>query len=102
MPCWAFKANITNLSRRTTQAISFHDMAAEWARNEMKSVTHVHAHCVTNVPAPCREGLSIVVYPTVSSVIQFHAALSDIVFVENPRAENDFPGDFFAGQNLEG
>ena len=55
MLCWAFKANFTNLSRRTTQAISFHDMTAESAGNEMKSVTHVHAHCVTNLPAPCRE-----------------------------------------------
>src|SRR5437899_8411337 len=55
MLCWAFKANFTNLSRRTTQAISFHDMTAESAGNEMKSVNHVHAHCVTNLPAPCRE-----------------------------------------------
>src|SRR5437899_1322206 len=56
MLCWALKANFTNLSRRTTQAISFHDMTAESAGNEMKSVNHVHAHCVTNLPAPCREG----------------------------------------------
>jgi hypothetical protein len=31
-------------------------MAAEKARNERKSVTHVHAQSVTNVLARCREG----------------------------------------------
>src|SRR5438105_1787240 len=55
MLCWAFKANFTKSSRRTTQAISFHDMAAERPRSEMKSVTHVYAQSVTNVSAPCRE-----------------------------------------------
>jgi hypothetical protein len=31
-------------------------MSVEMARNEMKSVTHVHAQSVTKVPARCREG----------------------------------------------
>jgi hypothetical protein len=53
---WAFRANFTNCSRFAKQEISFHDMTVEKARNEMKSVTYVHAQSVTNVPAPCREG----------------------------------------------
>jgi uncharacterized membrane protein len=56
MLCWAFKANFANCRRFAKQEISFHDMAVERARNEMKSVTHVHAQSVTNVPARCREG----------------------------------------------
>src|SRR5436190_2455731 len=56
MLCWAFKANFTNRTRRTTQAISFHDMAVKKPGNEMKSVTHVYTQSVTHVCAPCREG----------------------------------------------
>src|SRR6266550_1901687 len=56
MLCWAFKANFTNFRRRTTQVSSFHDMRVEKPANERKCVTHVYAHCVTQVCAPCREG----------------------------------------------
>src|SRR5436190_10614876 len=59
MLCWAFNANFTNASRRTTQESSFHDMhdmPVESPRKEMNCVTHVYAHCVTHVCAPCREG----------------------------------------------
>ena len=42
--------------RRTTEDISFQDMPRKSGRNEMKSVTHVYAHSVTHVFAPCREG----------------------------------------------
>ena len=56
MLCWAFKANFTNCSRRAKEKICFHDMPLEKAQIEMKSVTHVYAHCVTKVYAPCREG----------------------------------------------
>ena len=31
-------------------------MALKWRGNEMKTVTHVYAHFVTHVLAPCREG----------------------------------------------
>jgi len=31
-------------------------MALKWPGNEMKTVTHVYAHFVTHVFAPCREG----------------------------------------------
>src|SRR5690242_108062 len=55
MLCWALKANFTNCSRFTTNESSFHDMAAETPRTEMKSVTHVYAQSVTHVRAPCRE-----------------------------------------------
>jgi glycine cleavage system regulatory protein len=51
---WAFRANFTNCSRFAKQEISFHDMVVEMARNEMKSVTHVHAQSVTHLPARCR------------------------------------------------
>ena len=33
-------------------------MALKWRGNEMKTVTHVYAHFVTHVFAPCREGIS--------------------------------------------
>src|SRR5438067_1920771 len=59
MLCWAFNANFTNASRRTTQESSFHDMhdmPVETRRKETNCVTHVYAHCVTHVCAPCREG----------------------------------------------
>jgi hypothetical protein len=56
MPRGAFKANFTNRSRRAREEISFHDIAAESGKNEMKSVTHVYAQSVTYVCAPCREG----------------------------------------------
>jgi hypothetical protein len=56
MLCPAFEANFANLSRRTQEDISFHDMSVKRPRSEMKTVTHVYAHCVTHVCAPCREG----------------------------------------------
>jgi hypothetical protein len=56
---WAFRANFTNCSRLAKQEISFHDIAVEMARNEMKSVTHVHAQSVTNVPARCRRARNL-------------------------------------------
>jgi hypothetical protein len=56
MLCWAFNANFTNASRRTTEESSFHDMPVEWPRNEVKSVNHVYANCVTHVCAPCLLG----------------------------------------------
>jgi len=53
---WAFEANFTNCNRRITQESFFHVMHVEKGQIEMKSVTHVYAHCVTHVLAPCREG----------------------------------------------
>src|SRR5215471_18141416 len=55
MLCWAFKADFTNCNRRTNEESSFHDMPTERPRNEPKTVTHVYAHSVTQVRAPCRE-----------------------------------------------
>jgi hypothetical protein len=54
MLCWAFKANFTNPSRRTTGEILFHVMRVKKAGNQMKTVTHVYAHFVTHVRARCR------------------------------------------------
>src|SRR5438132_8924262 len=56
MLCWAFKANFANFNRRANTENFFNDMSRKRARSERKSVTHVYAHCVTHVCAPCREG----------------------------------------------
>jgi hypothetical protein len=56
MLCWAFKAIFANVSRRTKKDICFHDTHVKMPGTQKKSVTHVHAHCVTHVCAPCREG----------------------------------------------
>jgi hypothetical protein len=52
----AWEANFANLSLRTNKDICFHDMLVKTPKTELKSVTHVYAHCVTHVRAPCREG----------------------------------------------
>jgi len=39
-------------------------MALKWRENEMKTVTHVYAHFVTHVFAPCREEALVINFPS--------------------------------------
>src|SRR5580765_6846004 len=63
---WAFKANFANLSRRPQEDISFKDMSVKRPRTELKTVTHVYAHCVTHVCAQCRVRAALDAEPQVS------------------------------------
>jgi hypothetical protein len=56
MLIWPFKASFTNCNRRVTETICFTDIPLNSPKKNLKTVTHVYAHCVTHVRAPRREG----------------------------------------------